>query len=329
MTDKAAETTLSRHLRNTRLILSGTSQSGMEISKFQAKVVSAVRMVFWAEIFVRGPLMRTSNLAFAAAASVSAMVGISAASAADMAVKAPRPAPIVAVYDWTGGYAGVNGGWAWDNSAGHLDTYSTAPGVDFTPLVAAGVVPINLGAKNEGGFGGAQVGYNWQTDRWVFGLEADIQGADLGRAGLIFVPGGFTNAVTITWRDRIDWFGTVRGRIGLAANNVLFYGTGGLAYGGVNSSVSLVATPSAAGNFAGSISDTRFGWAAGAGVEWGITANWTAKAEYLHVDLGSSSVTITDPHYPSAFATYGFRHQLDTVRVGVNYKWGGPILAKY
>jgi outer membrane immunogenic protein len=274
--------------------------------------------------------MRNAKLNFSATAAISAMLGISAASAADMAVKALRPAPIVAVYNWTGGYVGVNGGWAWDNSAGHLDAFSTGPGplVDLGPAVAAGLVPTNLGAKHEGGFGGAQVGYNWQTDRWVFGLEADIQGADIGRANLIIVqgPGG---PVSTTGRDHIDWFGTLRGRIGLAANNVLFYGTGGLAYGGTNSSVSLLATPAQAGNFAGSVNDTRFGWAAGAGVEWGITPNWTAKAEYLHVDLGSSSVTMTDSQFPLAFATYSFHHQLDTVRVGVNYKWGGPILANY
>jgi len=258
-------------------------------------------------------------------AAVAAIVGVGAASAADMAVKA-RPVAIEPGYNWSGWYVGLNGGGAWDNSTGHLDTFSS----DFVGPVAAGVVPTNLGAKHEGGFGGGQVGYNWQRDRWVFGLETDFQGADIGRTNTIFFPGDGLFVPTVTTaRDHIDWFGTVRGRIGWAANNVLLYGTGGFAYGDVNSSVRVLGTPPTTGNFAGNVTDTRFGWAAGAGVEWGITPNWTVKGEYLHIDLGSSNVTMTDPQFPLGSATYRFHHEMDTVRAGVNYKWGGPVVARY
>jgi outer membrane immunogenic protein len=252
------------------------------------------------------------------------------AMAADMALKAPPP-PAVAAYNWTGFYVGVNGGWAFDNRSGSLDSFTTAPGADFAPAVAAGTVPRDLGANHEGGFGGGQIGYNWQRDRWVFGLEADIQGADIGRTNTISLPGvgGFSPTVTMG-RDHIDWFGTARGRIGVAANTVLFYATGGLAFGGVNTNVSFVANPAFTGNFAGASSDTRTGWVAGAGVEWAFAPHWSVKGEYLHVDLGSSNTTIFDPvNFPLANATYRFHHEFDAVRAGVNYAWGGPVVAKY
>jgi outer membrane immunogenic protein len=258
--------------------------------------------------------------------------GFGGASAADMAVKA-RPIAVDPGYNWSGWYVGVNGGYAWDNSSGRLDSFTVGPpaGADFGPAVANGAVPRNLGAKHEGAFGGAQVGYNWQTSNWVFGVETDIQGADIGRTATILFPGGGgSSPTTTTSRDHLDWFGTFRGRIGVAANNVLFYGTGGLAYGGVHSSVSIIANPTTGGVFVGSNSDTRVGWAAGAGVEWGFAPNWTVKGEYLHIDLGRSNVTINDPiQFPLAFATYRFHHELDTVRVGVNYRWGGPVVARY
>jgi outer membrane immunogenic protein len=256
--------------------------------------------------------------------------GLGAASAADMAVKAPPPPP-VPVYSWTGWYVGVNGGYAWGDSTGNLNAFSTTPGGNFGPAVAAGGTPTFLGAKHEGGFGGAQVGYNWQMTNWLLGAEADIQGAGIGQTSTIVFPGGGGTVPSVsTGRDHLDWFGTVRGRVGFVASSVLFYGTGGFAYGGVHSSVTNVFTPGAAGTFAGSSSDTRFGWAAGAGVEWGFAPNWSVKGEYLHVDLGSSNTTMFDPvNFPTAFATYRFHHELDTVRVGVNYHFYGPVVAKY
>jgi outer membrane immunogenic protein len=260
--------------------------------------------------------------------------GLGAASAADMAVKAPvYKAPPLAVYGWTGWYVGVNGGYAWDNSTGNLNAFSTTPAVNnFGPAVAAGGTPSFLGAKHEGGFGGAQVGYNWLTNNsWLLGAEADIQGASIGQTSTIVFPGGGGIVPSVsTGRDHLDWFGTVRGRLGFVTNSVLFYGTGGFAYGGVRTSVTNLFTPATSGTFTGSSSDTRVGWAAGAGVEWGFAPNWSVKGEYLHVDLGSSNTTIFDPvNFPGAFATYRFHHELDTVRVGVNYHFPGPVVAKY
>src|SRR5262245_54206670 len=200
-----------------------------------------------------------------------------AASAADMAVKArplPPPAPI---FTWTGFYIGVNGGWAfdgWDDNIGNLVAFS--PG--FATAVAAGAAPRFLGTNHEGGFGGGQIGYNWQVNQFVFGLETDIQGADIGRTSTVLFPGDANFFPTVsTGRDHIDWFGTARVRLGLAANTALFYVTGGAAYGGVNSSASVISNPTTGGIFTGSSSDTRFGWVVGAGVEWAFTPNWTIK----------------------------------------------------
>jgi outer membrane immunogenic protein len=248
---------------------------------------------------------------------------------ADMAVKA-QPAPISS---WTGLYGGVNGGGAFGNSTGTLSTFTTAPapGADFTGAVNAGGTPRNLGAKHNGGFGGAQVGYNWQTGDWVFGVETDIQGADIGNTSTTnFAGGGGIRPSVSTGRDHIDWFGTLRGRAGLTVDQVLFFGTAGLAYGGVQSSATNIFTPAAAGVFTGTTNDTRVGWAAGAGVEWGFAPGWSVKGEYLHVDLGSSNVTIVDPvHFPRASATYRFNHAFDTIRIGVNYRfnWAIPTIA--
>jgi outer membrane immunogenic protein len=243
-------------------------------------------------------------------------------------------APPVAAADsgWSGWYAGVNGGYAWDHASGSLVAFSTTPaGNNFAPAVAAGGTPGFLGAKHEGGFGGGQLGYNWQIAKWLVGFEADIQGAGIGQTSTISFPGGGGILPSVsTGRDHINWFGTFRGRVGVTANRVLYYATGGLAYGGISSSVTNLFTPGVAGSFAGSSGTTSIGWAAGAGVEWSFAPKWSLKGEYLHVDLGHSNTTLFDPvNFPGAFATYRFSHAFDSVRVGVNYHFAGPVVAKY
>lgn len=249
-----------------------------------------------------------------------------AASAADLPArtytKAPEYVPTPPC-GWCGWYIGVNGGGAWDDRSGNLTGFTTT----FTPEVAVGLTPSALGAKHQGAFGGGQFGYNWAVSNWLVGFEADIQGADIGKTNTT-AASSFLSSVS-TGRDHIDWFGTVRGRLGAAFGNVMFYGTGGLAYGGVNSSATN-AFPGIGVNFAGSTSETRVGWAAGLGLEWMLAPNWSFKAEYLHVDLGSADVRITTPvQFPADFADYRFHHAFDSARIGMNYHFGGPIVAKY
>ncbi len=156
----------------------------------------------------------------------------------------------------------------------------------------------------------------------------------------------------LTASNAVNWLGTLRGRIGIAVvPNVLLYGTGGLAYGGVSSSTSIseaFAGPAATGITGtfpalGNFSQTRAGWTAGAGGEWMFSGNWSAKFEYLHYDLGSASYGTTVSNFATAGAivpagtlvytlgqtsTASFRG--DIVRVGLNYKFGGaPLVAKY
>ena len=144
----------------------------------------------------------------------------------------------------------------------------------------------NNPAKPSGFVGGVQGGYNWQSGPWVFGAEADLQATG---ANDTFAPWKFSN----------PWFGTVRGRAGYSFNNVYLYGTGGLAFGELRGET-----------YGLSESHTTAGWTAGVGAEFGLVQNWTAKIEYLYVDLANSNLTITG-------ASNGYRFGL--VRAGVNY----------
>jgi len=269
-----------------------------------------------------------------------ALIGIASvagtASAADLAARPYTKAPPIVepIFTWTGWYIGVNGGGAFGGgSTGALTNFSTVAPNNFTPAVVAGGTPGSLSTKHSGGFGGGQIGYNWQTGAWVWGLETDIQGASIGSSSTVVFPGGGGIFPSVsTGRDRIDWFGTFRGRVGYSVDRVLFYATGGLAYGEAKSSASNIFTPNTSGVFVGSKSDTRVGWAAGAGIEWAFLPGWSLKGEYLHVDLGRTDVTITDPvNFPGGFATYRFKHEFDSARIGINYHFnaGGPILARY
>ena len=148
---------------------------------------------------------------------------------------------------------------------------------------------IDTNAANPSGFpAGIQGGYNWQSGPVVFGLEADIQASG-------------ANATFAAWKFSNPWFGTVRGRVGYALNNVLFYGTGGLAFGELRAEALGI-----------SESHSNAGWTVGAGAEMGLAQNWTAKIEYLYVDLSDSRFAITG--MPNG-ARFGL------VRLGVNYRF--------
>ncbi len=263
------------------------------------------------------------------------VLAISSASAlaadlpAPVYTKAPVVAP-VAVYDWTGFYVGGNIGYSWGRSS---DTSSLTNGAGT--VLFADTDKTNL----DGVVGGGQIGYNWQVQNWLWGLEADIQGSDekgnhayLCAIG-ICTPGAVVAvapgpAVPLSLNQKIDWFGTVRGRIGvLVSPKVLLYATGGLAYGEVDSN-EVIGT---LGGFSNNV--TNVGYTVGAGVEGVIGGNWTAKLEYLYVDLGkvSGSFATAIPAFGGGFLTsyYSSRITDNVLRVGVNYKFGGPVVAKY
>jgi outer membrane immunogenic protein len=228
-------------------------------------------------------------------ASAALIVTAASAQAADMAAKAPYyKAPMVAVYNWTGFYIGVNaGGGVARDRTGHSFTNDS------------------LYQAPQGGFGGGQIGYNWQADSLlgpiVYGIEADIQGAGLSD--------GYPNVVGFTgtnaaYSTKTDWFGTVRGRIGLNSGPVLSYFTGGYAYGNVKTSITEPGVAAFSNN------RTQGGWTVGSGVEAALGGNWTGKIEYLYLNLGNKS---------DAFAgqVYNSEVRENLFRVGLNYRIGG------
>jgi outer membrane immunogenic protein len=288
------------------------------------------------------------------------------AVAADLPVKAPPMAPVVA-YDWTGFYVGINGGYGWADASAVSIPGDLASVLFFTQSGVSGpafTAPFASSFQQKGALGGGQVGYNWQiAPRWLAGFEADLQAADVTGSSsdkILLQPGMFgpNFPFLLNGERTLDWFGTVRGRVGALVNpNLLLYGTGGLAFGETKTSGSIVLAPppgvTATLSFstpaftffctatgpatspcdAGSGSRTSIGFAVGAGAEYHLWGNLTAKLEYLHVDLGAQSVTLVSPSPPSTsgvFTNYVFnREQVNIVRVGLNYKFGGPVIAKY
>ncbi|CCE08817.1 putative outer membrane protein precursor [Bradyrhizobium sp. STM 3843] len=164
-------------------------------------------------------------------------------------------------YSWAGPYLGGTLGYAWGE-------------VGNNPTKPSGIT------------GGIEAGYNWQTGPWVFGVEGDI---NLTGANDTFAPWKFSN----------PWFGTLRGRAGYAFSNILFYGTGGLAFGELRGET-----------FGLSESHSTVGWTLGAGTEFGLAQNWTAKIEYLYVDLDSSNFVVTGAKNDYRFGV---------VRAGINF----------
>jgi outer membrane immunogenic protein len=285
----------------------------------------------------------------------------SAAFAADLEPAAPAykapvyKAPVmVGPYNWTGFYVGGNAGYGWGHADNDIDF---ASGVAFPGVVGGGGIPApdpfpafahSDSLKLNGPNGGGQIGYNWQFARTgVVGIEADFQATNQ-KSGSHFVDSfslsdhednaDLLSGTTATDQQaRISWFGTVRGRLGYAFDNVLLYGTGGLAYGKVGVSGAIASTETsvpaggtpattiAATNYAGS--SVNVGWTAGAGIEGAIAGNWTWKAEYLHLDLGSVRVAGIAPTGVSFTAKSGDFTD-DIVRVGVNYRFG-PAVAHY
>jgi outer membrane immunogenic protein len=211
-----------------------------------------------------------------------------------------------AVYNWTGFYIGVNGGGGW----GQTNWFFQPPAATFA------------NHSTSGGLAGGQVGYHWQTGSWVFGVEADGDWANI-KGSTLCPNAAFT--CTSNTRDLASF----RGRVGYAAGPVLFYGTGGLGYANTAYTSFLTGT-STTGNagFTGMYNTDRWGYAAGAGIEWGFAPNWSAKVEYMH--YGFDGVTAPAGTLAAAFnSSLGLN--IDTVKVGVNYRfgWGGPVVAKY
>jgi outer membrane immunogenic protein len=249
--------------------------------------------------------MRNSKLLMSAAVAVGTILGIGAASAADLAprpyTKAP-PMAVAAVYNWTGFYVGVNGGGGWGRTDWHFLVVDTFANHDTS-----------------GGMAGGQVGYNWQAGTWVFGVEADGDWANIRGSTLCPNPAFVCDSNT---RDLASF----RGRVGYAAGPVLFYGTGGAGYANTHYSALTPGGVSGPGS-TGFFSSDRWGYAAGAGIEWGFAPSWSAKIEYMHYGFDS----VTTPAAVLGVNSTVLGLNIDTVKAGVNYhfNWGSPVVARY
>jgi len=262
-------------------------------------------------------------------ASIAALaLSAGSALAADMPLKAPPPPP-VALFDWSGFYIGANVGYSWGNST-----------TTFTGTGAGGAfVPFSSSQSMDGWLGGGQIGYNWQFNKnWLLGVEADIQAT--GQSGSVALPTATGSpcfilacpfTTTGSLQQKLPWFGTARARLGvLPADHWLLYVTGGLAFGEIDSTATVTNTQLGVTTTAVSSHNvTQAGWTIGGGVEGVITGRWTAKAEYLYVDLG----TVNNAFAPGlgGFVTLNTSsHVTDNIfRVGINYHFGGPIAARY
>jgi outer membrane immunogenic protein len=289
---------------------------------------------------------------------IAAIVFGQIASAADLPRKTPAytPPPLL-THNWTGLYVGGNVGYGWgDNTSGSIAALDPASAIFLNPNYVFSPDQFTNAFRQNGGVIGGQVGFNWQVSpNWVGGLETDFQWSSIrgDASNVLFLNPeniGTIFPFTVSTERKLEWFGTVRGRLGyLVTPDLLIYATGGLAYGKTNMSGSIVNTPAAGINnliyiigdngviftcgalgpaaatcYAGSGSKTSMGWVAGAGIEYHLIGNLTAKAEYLYIDLGGDTITLTSPppSSPGVAVSYSFnREAINIVRLGVNYKF--------
>jgi outer membrane immunogenic protein len=237
-----------------------------------------------------GDDMKISRILGTSIAALSLLAVSVAAQAADI----PRPVykgvrSVVAYYNWTGFYVGINGGYGWGTSDWTVPAVSTKP---------------------SGWLIGGTLGYNYQVGSWVLGLEGDWDWSDIKDS---VACGAFS------CETKNPWFGTVRGRIGYAFDRWLPYFTGGVAFGKVEASSTNPAAPGA--------SDTRTGWTVGGGLEYAFLGNWSAKLEYLYVDLGSFDCSASCSGVAGVASNVDFKTNI--IRAGLNYKFSGPIFSRY
>ncbi len=302
----------------------------------------------------------------------------SAANAADQRVKPVLKAPPPVVFNWTGFYVGANIGYSWGRSRHDWDFFvpNFFTGNTTCATLTGGGALCVAGSEStslRGAIGGLQAGYNWHSGNYLVGIETDFQfsgqkgdGVFNGQTAAFATTGGVPIGASFSaaYTERLRWLGTLRGRVGYAADRWLIYATGGLAYGRVSIDGSATSTgvPSLApipvpacagvGTLAplvgicplANLSDstTKAGWTLGFGAEGALAGGWSWKLEYLHVDLGR--VTTTFALIPGCFgggasgaaaclvvgpgntATISRRITDEIVRIGINYRFGpGPI----
>jgi outer membrane immunogenic protein len=267
-----------------------------------------------------------------------ALMGLPA-GAADIARPMPVKAPVAApVYSWAGWYGGVHAGYGWDPASGSFDPIAyvdiLAPGVSGGGTVLSGPGSIPLSVDPKGGFGGFQFGYNWQNGALVYGWEADfsfgrIKATD-DKAFLVTTLAGdvFDFSGNVKLEQTVNYFGTLRGRLGWANDRLLLFATGGLAWGQVETNLQVynvqvlangAASPAEEALVAAGAQDRersfRFGYAVGGGGEWAFTSAWSVRGEYVFIDLGKGDGLAI----PGGSADSRF--YMHTARLALNFKF--------
>jgi outer membrane immunogenic protein len=261
-----------------------------------------VRKLVYSSVF-------TSSIFWAVAAAL--LGGPMDATAADLALKMPVKAPVATVaapiYSWTGWYGGIHGGYGWgDSRPGAAIDPGTVP---LPPLWSInGPVPGAIAIadpRTKGGLFGAQLGYNYQFDRTVIGVETDIswsaiKGSTSAAPFSLSVTSGDDGRFDGTGRldTKLDWFGTLRGRLGYSLDHVLPYITAGLAYGDIKTGLAVNGSTFDTGvsparlvastGGSGFTSSVHTGYALGAGTDWAVTDQWMLRAEYMYLNFGGN-----------------------------------------
>jgi outer membrane immunogenic protein len=244
------------------------------------------------------------------------------AMAADMPVKAPvYKAPPVAVYSWTGFYIGAHVGGDWFNK----DWF-----VPLTPTnIAGGCVgcPISSGSHTASSWlAGGQIGFNYQVGWWVGGIEAQASWTKLeGSNPNVLLP------ATVTNHSKTDDLGTIAARLGVAWDRTLLYVKGGGAWAHDTFWTSLSDNVRSV-PVVQTVTDTRWGWMVGVGVEYAFWDNWSVKLEYDHLDFSRNRETVACVAAPVCAAgfDYDIQQRIDLVKIGLNYRFGySPVVAKY
>jgi outer membrane immunogenic protein len=254
-----------------------------------------------------------------AAAGLGALLLTSPVSAADLAARpyTKAPAPMMAaVYDWSGFYIGLNGGGGSSHNCWNLTNDN---GVTLANTPREGCHDAT------GGLVGGQIGYRWQSANWVFGVEAQGDWADLKGSSA-----SATAIIPFSNQTKIDAIGLFTGQVGYAWNNILLYVKGGAAV--TDNKYSNIFTVSTAFGPAGTqfnaASSTRWGGTVGAGIEVGFAPNWSVAVEYDHLFMGNPNITFPATGTAVSRAD-NIRQDVDMATVRVNYRWGGPVIAKY
>jgi outer membrane immunogenic protein len=251
------------------------------------------------------------KLLLGAAGLVAALSMAAPAVAADLAARpyTKAPAMVAAIYDWSGFYIGINGGGASSRKCWDINNNG---GLAVTPAFREGCHDAT------GGVVGGQLGYRWQAASWVFGVEAQGDWANLkgSNASLFFAPG-------VTNRTKVDAIGLFTGQVGYAWNNVLWYVKGGAAVTNDKYNGQVLGVNVDTGN------ETRWGGTVGTGVEVSFAPNWSVAFEYDHLFMGNRNVTLTNVGVGGLSRIDNIRQDVDMGTVRVNYRWGGPVIAKY